>query len=80
MSRNTIVLNMDESKIQDAKKELQQEQSTSFTRRGHKICSHNIFGGTLRQSTMTYAEDRPTVDKHRAVLSNRENNLFDIDS
>lgn len=79
MSRN-IVLNMDESKIQEANKELQQEPRISFTRRGHKICPHNILGGTLRHSTMIYAEDRPTVDKHRAVLSNRENNLFDIDS
>lgn len=81
MSRNTIVLNMDESKIQEeVKKELQQEPRTSFTRRGYKICSHNILGGTLRHLTMIYAEDRPTVDKHRSVLSNRENNLFDIDS
>lgn len=63
---------MDESKIQEAKKERQQEPRTSFTRRGHKICSHNIVGETLRHSTMIYAEDRPTVDKHRADRSNRE--------
>lgn len=60
MSRNTIVLNMDKSKIQEAKKELKQEQSTSFTRRGHKICSHNILGGTLRHLCRRQTYSRQT--------------------